>query len=377
MVGVVITVAIAAGVAASVNQSISIAERESQFPVVAVKEAPLTKREVYACCSVGRVEVLALDNFDSEPENEIAVLGTTHIAVLNPLTYAVKSKATFEHQGCDSCLHMDPYLVPDGRSGLFVATSGGLSDSHGRLLWANKASGFSKIAPIENAQGSATFLAYHSNDRIDLHDTDGKILWSVKLPVETVGVYATADGSELPFAITGHRNSRHLKIYDRTGKLDKTIPLPEWASNVQSIAWPKPGHLLVGGGSWVGVLDPEGKEVLRHVIQGTSFNPYHGPDGTAVHFQTADQSYLAVMSHGSSGYARSVLLLFDPKGRLVWQEEVNKLSTILAVPRPNEKGEVLLVGGMDGVIEYSLAVGSGPNLAVDTNTRTIGVRGSP
>jgi len=377
MAGLAITVAIAAGVATSVNESTSIAERESQFPVVAVKEAPLTKREVYACCSVGRVEVLALDNFDSEPGNDIAVLGETGIAVLNPLSYAVKSKATFEHQGCDSCVHMYPYLVPDGKGSLFVATSDGLSDSHGRLLWANKASGFSKIAPIQNAQGSFTFLAYHNNDRIDLHNTDGKILWSVKLPVETVGVYAAADGSELPFAITGHRNSRQLQIYDRTGKLEKTIPLPEWASNVQSIAWPKPGHLLVGGGSWVGVLDPEGKEVLRHVIQGTSFNPYHGPDGTAVHFQPADQPHLAVMSHGSSGYARSVLLLFDPKGRLVWQEEVNKLRTMLAAPRSNEKGEVLLVGGMDGVVEYSLAVGSAPNPTVDTDARKSGARGSP
>ena len=59
------------------------------------------------------------------------------------------------------------------------------------------------------------------------------------------------------------------------------------------------------------------------------------------------------MSHGSSGYARSVLLIFDPKGRLVWQEETKKLRSILAVPQSDGKGEVLLVGGMDGITEYS------------------------
>lgn len=377
MAGLAIAAAVATGVGISVNESTSTVQREARFPVVAVKEVQLTKREVYACCSLGRVEVLALDNFDSEPGNDIAVLGATGIAVLNPLNYAVKFKAAFEHQGCDGCVHMYPDLVPDGKGSLFVVTSDGLSDSHGRLLWATKARGFSRIAPIQASQGTFTFLAYHNNDRIDLHDVDGKVLWSVKLPVETVGVYVTPDGVRLPFAITGHRSSRQLQLYDGTGRLAKTIPLPEWASNVQAIAWPKPGHLLVGGGNWMAVLDPDGKEVLKHVIQGTSFRPYHGPDGTAVHFHRGDAPNLAVTSHGSSGYARSVLLLFDPKGRLVWQEEVNKLRTILAVSRPEGEGEVLLVGGMDGVAEYSLAVSSAPNPTVDRDARKSGARGSP
>lgn len=375
--GVSIVVAVAAGVGTSVNESTSIAEREAQFPVVAVKEVPLTKRQVYACCSLGRVEVLAIDNFDSEPGNDIVVFGATGIAVLNPLDYAVKSKAAFEHQGCDGCVHMYPYLVPDGKGSFFVATSDGLSDSHGRLLWATKARGFSRTTPIQASHGGLTFLAYHNNDRIDLHNVDGKVLWSVKLPVETVGVYVTADDVKLPFAITGYRSSRQLQVYDGAGKLAKTIPLPEWASNVQSIAWPKPGHLLVGGGSWIEVIDPDGREVLRHVIQGTSFNPYHGPDGTAVRFRTTDQPYLAVTSHGSSGYARSVLLLFDPRGKLVWQEEVNKLRTIVAAPRSDGKGEVVLVGGVDGVVEYSLADTPAPNPTVDPDAHKSGARGSP
>jgi hypothetical protein len=377
MAGTAITLAIVGGIATSVDESTSIAEREARFPVVAVKVAPLTKREVYACCPVGRVEVLALDNFDSEPGNDIAVLGATGLAVLDPATYAVKSMTPFEHQDCDGCVHMYPYLVPDGKGGLLVATSDGLSDSRGRLLWGTKARGFSKTAPIRASQGALTFLAYHNNDRIDLHNIDGKVLWSINLPVETVGVYVDADGQKLPSAITGYHSSRQLHVYDASGKATKTIPLPEWASNVQAITWPRPGHLLVGGGSWIGVLDPDGREVLRHVIQGTSFNPYHGPDGTAVRFHATEGPYLAVTSHGSSGYARSVLLVFDPKGQLVWQEEVNKLRSILAVPNFTGNGEVLLVGGMDGIVEYSLAVASAPNPTVDSDARKSGARGSP
>lgn len=264
-----------------------------------------------------------------------------------------------------------------GKGSFVVATSDGLSDSRGRLLWATNARGFSRTIPIQDSQGRLTFLAYHNNDLIDLHNADGKVLWSVKLPVETVGVYVAADDVRLPFAITGYRGSRQLQVYDGTGKLAKTIPIPEWASNVQSIAWPKPGHLLVGGGSWIGVIDPDGREVLRHVIQGTSFKPYHGPDGVAVRFRTTDSPYLAVTSHGSSGYARSVLLLFDPRGKLVWQEEVNRLRTIITAPQSGDKGEVVLVGGMDGVLEYSLTDMSAPNRSVDLDARKNGPRGSP
>jgi hypothetical protein len=38
--------------------------------------------------------------------------------------------------------------------------------------------------------------------------------------------------------------------------------------------------------------------------------------------------------------------------RLVWQEELNKLRAILAVPRVDGNGEALLVGGMDGVVPH-------------------------
>jgi len=71
------------------------------------------------------------------------------------------------------------------------------------------------------------------------------------------------------------------------------------------------------------------------------------------------------LSHGSSGYPRSVLLIFDPKGNLVWQEELKKLSTIIAVPGGNGLGEVLLIGGIDGIIEYRLSMQTALNESVE------------
>lgn len=367
MAGITSVLAIGLGIGGSVSESAYIAKREARFPVLALDKISLNKREIDGCCAIGSVEVLSSGHFDLLPGNDIMVLGTGGIALLNPADHAVQVKSSFEYQDCEGCVHMYPYVTSDGKGGFFVATSDGLSDGRGRLLWATKARGFSRTVPINFGEKGLAFVAYHNNDRIDLHETDGEVRWSVKLPVEDVGLYTTADGQNLPFAIARYRDSRRLNVYGINGQLVRTIPLPGWASNVQSIAWPEPGHLLVGGGGWIGVLDPDGKEILRHVIQGTSFEPYHGPDGTAVRFRKSEKPFLAVTSHGSSGYARSVLLVFDPDGRLVWQEEVSKLDALLATPRSGGEGEALLVGGMNGVTEYSLAHGPAPGHTVDTD----------
>jgi hypothetical protein len=96
---------------------------------------------------------------------------------------------------------------------------------------------------------------------------------------------------------------------------------------------------------------------LAYTIRDTSFDPYHGPDGTAVRFDASKEPSLAVTSHGSSGYPRSVLLIFDPEGHLVWQEEIKKIGAMLAIPAADSKREVLLVGGIDGILEYSFPLG--------------------
>jgi len=346
--------AILAGITSSVSESISVTGRLARFPGTSIAEAHLVKRQVLACCAQGGVQAMALDDFDAAPGRDIAVLGVTGLSLLDPTHYTVKSTSPFLHTGCEHCVHMYPHLAANGRGGLLVATSDGLSDGTGRLLWGTKAEGFSKTVPVHRDSGPASFIAYHTQDRIDLHDADGNVRWSAKLPVQDIGRHLDAEGKEAPYAITCCAEGRKLHLYDARGGQVKVLPLPEWALNVQAIAWPRPGHFLVGGGNLIAVLDPEGREVLKHVIQETSFDPYHGPDGVAVDFRPSDGPHLAVASHGSSGYMRSVLLLFDPKGHLVWQEEVNKLTSLLAVPRVDGSEEVLLTGGMDGVTEYRL-----------------------
>lgn len=321
--------------------------RESRFPVVHVSELPLSKRILTTCCGEP-VEALAFGRFGSPSEAAVAVLTQHNLAVLSTSGYTVHSKTPFRQAECDSCVHMYPSVALTAEGALVVATSDGLSDHTGRLLWSNKVEGFSRVVAI----APDAFISYQTGNAIRLHDGVGNIRWVLNRAVIDVGAYETEVGTRLPFAVVGDGDKRRLEAYDLNGKVVRTIPLPDWAQMVTSVSWPRRGSLLIGAGASVAILDLNGKEVLRHVIENTSFRPYHGPDGVALRLRAEGPPYLAVMSHGSSGHARSVLLVFDPSGKLVWQEEVKKLTSILAIQAGSI--ERLLVGGSEGLFEYRL-----------------------
>lgn len=357
------------GAVYSYQESSKTIARESRFPYMAVSILPLQNRHIFDRNTIGWIEALSFGSFDNKSGNEIVVLSTSKVTYLSPEIYEIKTQTKYEQEDCAGCVHMYPYIAPDGKGNILVSTSDGVSDANGNLRWLWKAVGFSRVVPVQSSSEYPKFLGYQNTDHITLHDADGKVLWTKKLSVDNIGRYNTPQGEQLPFAVTGNKEQRTLNIYRHNGELYKVIKLPEWASNIESVAWPEPGNLLVGSGSWIGILNHNGDELLRHVIKDTSFNPYHGPEGTPVKLSATEKPYLAVLSHSSSGYARSVLLIFNPEGTLVWQEERNKLSTILAVPSTDSMNEVLLVGGTDGLIEYSLLNAATNNKAV---TRTNG-----
>jgi hypothetical protein len=71
---------------------------------------------------------------------------------------------------------MYPTLVADGKGGFLVASSDGLADSRGRLLWANKVEGFSRVVPIDFAEHGLAFVAYSSQEEINLRNVAGEVL---------------------------------------------------------------------------------------------------------------------------------------------------------------------------------------------------------
>jgi hypothetical protein len=127
--------AVILGTGSAMQDQAEVAQRESRFPVVSVNELPLNKRVVIGCCEFGRIEVLALDNFDLEEGQEIAILGDDLNALFSTKTYAEKARTKMAKLECDHCVGMYPHIAADRKGGFVVASSDGVVDKVGRVLW--------------------------------------------------------------------------------------------------------------------------------------------------------------------------------------------------------------------------------------------------
>lgn len=342
-----------AGIANGVEGQSETAQRESKFPVVALNEIGLSNRPVFV--TSGRVEELVFDNFDMDSDQEIAVFGEQGITFLNPKTYETEFISNIKGFSCAGCVGMYTQIVADGKGGFVVANSDGVVDGAGKTIFQLQHESFSRIIPLRlSGADGMTYFSHETPSLMRRHDAHGKVLWDIKGGVLGLGVHENAAGERNPFVVSARTGGAELSLLGFDGQTSHKIQLPNGFDRVVSVPWPSRGHYLAGNAGNFAVLDANGKQILAHSILNTSFRPYHGPDAVAVKLNPQQQPYLAVMIHGSSGYARSALLVFDPTGRLVFQEERNKLRSILAVPRSDGKGEVLLVGGMDGVIEYQI-----------------------
>jgi hypothetical protein len=343
-------IALGTSVGMVIDYSQTRSEVQARFPVVSVSKQELQRRHINGCCTI---EAMAYDDFDEEPGKEIAVLGLRTIDVLRPGTYETKTSIPMDHE-CTGGVGMYPYLVTDSKGDILVTTSSGVSNPTRNCVWSLSRSGFTRLVPLRLPEGP-TYFSYDMARGIERHDAAGKVLWRISSDVVDVGIYTTKEGEQFPFAVVPERGTRAIQVYDVGGKPRFKIELPAWVQTVHQLDWPSRGNILAGSGASIGVFDMTGKEILHHMIQGTSFPPYHGPDGVAVKLDPHRERYLAIVSHGSSGYARSVLLIFSPEGELVWQEELDKVRAILAVPGSDAGSEVLLLGGLKGLDEYALA----------------------
>ena len=344
------------GVVAPAIQIQRLSDREARFPVTAVDELPLDMTLVVPADSANGVKTLKRGSFLPMAVPTLAALSSDHITFYETGDgrYDSLSSIRFQMESCEGCVHMHPHITSDSQGNILVSTSNGVLLSDGRFNWRWEAAGFSKVLPVEMDSGTPLFLAFHRLQHIVLHNSNGEELWRKDLRVSDIGVYKTQQGSELPFAISQSNSVQRVRIYKTNGEIERSIEIPGWVSTVQSISWPSAGHLLAGDKERLAVISPEGDTVLDHTISNTSFPPYHSPDGHAVSFDEGIERHFAVMAHGSSGYNRSVVLVFNPDGRLVWQQEMEKLTSIAAIPNAKTGGEMLLMGGRAGIIELSL-----------------------
>jgi len=330
--------------------------REARFPSVSVDTLPISKRDLSGCCPPGTIVRLRIGNFDTDPDPEIVVLGPRWVALLEADTYRQTQLLDLMKAQCHHvCLGMYPDLVPDGTGGFVIVSANGLVDQNGRLRWAFGGHFVDSIVPLRTPGDSRPSIFVSSRgDRLERRDLDGKELWSVALSASRIGKYSGPDGQGVLAALsTASPNHNMALLIDQDGKTIKQLAPPIWASEVQEISWPSPSHLLVGNAGKFLILDHQGTVVFQHSLEALSFDPYHGPEGAAVRLAPSSPPYLAVVSHGSSGYPRSVLMIFNPAGEVLWQEAMPKVRSLLAV-ETGDGLEALLVGGQVGLTEYRL-----------------------
>lgn len=347
---VALGLALLAGLGLPVQGLLGERERLANRPGVTVNEVAMQSRVVYSRPDAGRVSALAVDELDGEPGQEIAVLANARLALLAPGTYAVKADWPLPPS-------YRSFVVGDGAGGVWLGDDDGLLDRNGARLWNVKAASFSSLQPFASGRPDLGFVAWHINERFDVHDRAGKLRWSVHEDVLTVGAYESPTGEALLFSAAGYEGQpTTVKLYAGDGTLVSTLSWPTANAVVAGVAWPTRGHWLAGTGRGLEVLDPEGKPVLRHEIEGLSFAPASGPVAVPVRLRPDAEPYLAAIRGGNSGDPRSVLVVFAPGGRLVYQAEMDRVSTLVAVEAASGSGQVLLVGGEAGVHEYSLGV---------------------
>ncbi|TDR27757.1 hypothetical protein [Hydromonas duriensis] len=272
--------------------------------------------------------------------------------------YEVITTNEFDYQD-KGRVHMFEQFAYDNERGPVLINTDGMSDLTGKLIWRNNESGFSRVVPIFFQSGKLGLLS-RGGRLAEYRDNNGFLLKSfgqvgLKLGDDDSLSYL---GDVQSFTTKEHKTwamlsvnrtykESELQFYDSQFNLQHTL---RDAGEAVSIEWPTPGHLLLGQ---VKVIDINGVEKLNHQIQNLSFYPSHLVGYAALELKDGKR-YLAVTYSASakSGDNRSVVIIFDPKGKVVWQKEYQRVFSLTA----NQTNHSFLFGGSDGLFEISLGL---------------------
>jgi len=229
----------------------------------------------------------------------------------------------------------------------------GISDLTGNLIWGNRAFVSSKVTPIfENRDNFGALVV--GNDKAEYRSPKGELLRefgevgiNYRTNLHDISVLTTENNENYPMLLTQKGLEKNMvQIYDEQFNLVRKIP--DVGSDVLSINWPSNGHILYYEASSFYVIDMQGQEKFRIPINNLSFSIAHMDLSEVLVIN--NKRYLAVAVSPSSSIDASALLIFDPKGKLIWQKEYRG---IVAITK-NTKKQSFLIGGLDGLIEIKL-----------------------
>ena len=234
----------------------------------------------------------------------------------------------------------------------------GIYNLTGDFIWVNRAFGSSKVTPIfENRDNFGALViggketgegkAEYRSPKGELLREFGEVGINYRTGLHDISVLTTENNENYPMLLTQKGLDKPMvQIYDEQFNLVRKIP--DVGFDTLSINWPSNGHILYREASTFYVLDIQGQEKFSIPINNLSFSIAHMDLSEVLVIN--NKRYLAVAVSPNSSIDASALLIFDPKGKLIWQKEYRG---IVAITK-NSKKHSFLIGGLDGLIEIKL-----------------------
>lgn len=318
----------------------------------------LSKTEFAAVPGLGNVTDIAFGKLDPAPRVEIAFAGGTGAAFVDK-GGNVKSSVSYGTAGVSS----DDMSILRGNGACQFMRRGSwgsrpaLLDHAGAVLWEYKGTSAADdmVAGDINGDGLLEFaVGLNGGGGVDLLDSRGQKLWNK--PDGNVWHVEMADANGDGQLEIIHTNAGGvIKVRDAYGNVISESSTPVYCSDFSLCRWPTKKdreQVLVSdqGGIWL--LNYNGATVKRFDAPGC---PDQGAArGIAVSLKSGKPECFAALVTFENA-RRSVLYVYDPAGKLVYQEVLPEASaSIAAISLDNSGAESILIGGEGHVTRYSV-----------------------
>ena len=259
----------------------------------------------------------------------------------------------YEHSGT----HMYSQFAYDKRIGTLLVDSEGVIDLEGRYLWHyDSPQGFGGVVPIKLNSEELMFLVEGEN--AEYRDIFGNILRTfgdtgVVHKKNLLGVSIIKTGNECLYVLKTQQaaNYPEIEIYNQKFNLIKNIKF-EGLTDFLPADWQNDGSLLLTVGNNRGIetvlIDTKGKEQFRFKLSNLSFSIAHLVATETLNIK--NRGYLSVVYSASSSSNRSVMVIFDQNGELIWQKEYQRIFSLTK----SLNNESFIFGGLDGLTEIKI-----------------------
>ena len=206
-----------------------------------------------------------------------------------------------------------------------------------------------------NGDGKLEFVVgCNGGGGVHLLDQEGNVKWRQEdSNVWHVEMLDVNDDGKLEIV---HTNAKGLMKYrDADGKVVGVINTLKFFSDFSLCKWPTiegPTHFLVSFDEKIWVLDVEGK-ANSQLDAPWAVDNY--ASGTPVRFDSRVDPFFAVMVEVRATWKRSILYIYDPTQKLLYQEILPvSTASVYALNDESSGMDTLLVGGQGVVWQYKL-----------------------